>query len=214
MNDGSPAAGEDHDFFLRYGAWEPWTPADVAEQMAGFPGPWWVVGGHAIEAFTGVPRDHEDVDVAIFGRDVGHLRRVLGERHHLWSNHGGTLRPLDGDHPEPLDPLCQVWVREDAAHPWRADFILNPDRDGRWQSRREPDHVADLEDVTWVDGRGIRFLAPEVALFFKTHLHRPKDEVDLGVTWPLLSAPQRAWLVTELRRRRPDHPWTARLVAG
>jgi len=39
-----------------YGRWEPFDPAAAQEFLAGFDRPWWVVGGWAIEAFTGVGR--------------------------------------------------------------------------------------------------------------------------------------------------------------
>ena len=36
----------------------------LVDFMAGFDRPWWIVGGWSIEAFTGVPREHEDVDLS------------------------------------------------------------------------------------------------------------------------------------------------------
>ena len=44
---------EDEAFCDVYGDWEPLTPAELRDLMAGFPAPWWVVGGCAVEAFTG-----------------------------------------------------------------------------------------------------------------------------------------------------------------
>src|SRR5688572_12741778 len=120
---------EDRAFYAVYGAWAPLTPVEVAELMDGFGPPWWIVGGHAIEAATGVPRPHEDIDVVVFSRDFAALRAQLPDRFHLWSNFGGTFRFIDDRHPEPLDPLSQIWVREDAATPWLMDIPLNPDRD-------------------------------------------------------------------------------------
>ena len=39
------------------------------------------------------------------------LREHVGDRWHLWSNHGGTLRPLDDRFPEPISVESQIWVR-------------------------------------------------------------------------------------------------------
>src|SRR3954454_24979899 len=101
--------GGDSDAFFRiYGPWQPLTPAEVADVMEGFARPWWIVGGHAIEAFTGVHREHEDIDLAIFTEDFPRLRTQLGSRFHLWSNDGGTFRYVDDDHPEPLAPRAQT----------------------------------------------------------------------------------------------------------
>ncbi|MGZ8745327.1 MAG: hypothetical protein ACXWXO_20625 [Nocardioides sp.] len=74
------------------GDWDPPTPGELAVLMEGFPEPWWIVGGHAMEAFTGVRRFHEDIDMVVFADAVPALREQLGETLHLWSNHGGTSR--------------------------------------------------------------------------------------------------------------------------
>ena len=123
---------EDGHFLDVYGDWDPLTPAQLAPLMEGFAPPWWVVGGYALEAFTGVPREHEDLDLVVFSHHLDDLRVQLGGHFHLWSNHGGTFRVIDDAQPEPLDPHCQVWLREDGRSPWRVDCILNPSRDGRW----------------------------------------------------------------------------------
>jgi hypothetical protein len=180
--------------------------------MEGFPRPWWIVGGYALEAFTGVPRFHEDLDLVIFTSDFPHLRAQLGGTFHLWSNTGGTFRFIDDEHPEPDEPLSQIWMRENARSPWRVDCPLNPEVDGRWQSKRDESHVAEVEEVTWVADDGIRYLNPEVVLLFKARQAREKDLVDLGNAWPLLSGRQRAWLREAVQRLYPGHAWLARLV--
>lgn len=201
----------DREFFRTYGPWEPYTPAEAAAAMQGFAGPWWVVGGWAIEAFTGVSRDHEDIDLGIFTSDFPELRRQLGDRFHLWSNHGGTFRVVTDERPEPLDPLAQTWVREHAGAPWVMDVILNAVGDGVWRARRDLDLEAPLDEVTWTRD-GIRYLNPELVLFFKARLQRPKDELDLASCLPLLGADQRSWLHDALRQAYGDHAWLARLA--
>jgi hypothetical protein len=42
------------------------------------------------EAFTGVPRFHEDIDLVVYTEHVPQLREQLGGVFHLWSNDGGT----------------------------------------------------------------------------------------------------------------------------
>lgn len=202
---------EDRAFLDVYGDWEPLTPAELRTLMAGFEPPWWLVGGHAVEAFTGVPRLHEDIDLVVFADHVPELRTQLGGRFHLWSNHGGTLRVIDDRHPEPLHPLSQIWMRVDARSPWQVDCILNPSVDGRWQSRHDESLVADLEEVTWVHTDGVRYLNPEVALLFKAKQARAKDGVDLANAWPLMSTAQRAWLRDAVLARYPGHDWSDRL---
>lgn len=184
-----------------YGRFEPLTPAELQQLMTGFPHPWWVVGGYAIEAFTGVPREHEDIDMCIYIEDVSSLRAHLEPRYHLWSNAGGTFRFFDQAHPEPLAPLSQIWVRKDAQSPWLIDCILNPQVDGRWQNKRDRDHVAPLEDVTWVASDGIRYLSSEIALLFKAGSDRESQRWDWDIAYPLLAPAQREWLDAALAGR-------------
>lgn len=209
----SPAeVAEDEEFFRRYGDWAPLDPAGLADFMSGFERPWWIVGGWSIEAFTGRPREHEDVDLSILACDLTALREHVGDRWHLWSNHGGTLRPFDDRFPEVLDVHSQVWVRRSAADPWVIDLPITPDRDGLWTSKRDPGHVAPLDDVTWVAGDGIRYLNPEITLLYKAVLHRPKDDRDLAMAWPLLRAEQQAWLREAVGRLYPGHAWVERIA--
>lgn len=196
------AVDDDERFYRIYGPWAPLTPAQLQELMRGFERPWWLVGGYAIEAFTAVPRAHEDIDMSIFVHDVPPFRAHLGERFHLWSNAGGTFRFFDEQHPDPLEPMSQIWVREHAQAPWLLDCTLSPSVDGRWQSKRDRDHVDDLDRVTWIDGRGIRVLNAEIVLLFKDAQRRPKDEIDYANAWPLLSPEEQAWLGEAMARYR------------
>lgn len=202
-------AGDDIDFARIYGPFAPLTPLQLRNLMEGFDRPWWLVGGYAIEAFTGIQRQHEDIDMSIFIEDVPAFRAHLEPRYHLWSNDGGVFRFFDDEHPEPLAPLSQIWVREHAQAPWLIDCILNPSVDGRWQSKRDRDHIAPLNEVTWVADDGIRYVNPEIVLFFKAARERAKDNTDYEATVPLLSESQRAWLDDALERRRAgliQHP--------
>jgi len=69
---------EDRDFHRWFGAWDPLTPPQAADRLAGLAARWWIVGGWAVDAFSGIPRDHEDIDVAFFRAD---LPIVLARRH-------------------------------------------------------------------------------------------------------------------------------------
>lgn len=197
---------EDAAFYRRYGPWDPLRPEQVRGFLGSFEGPWWIVGGWAIEAFTGEPRHHEDVDVVIFRRDLPSLRDALKE-FHLWSAGSGALRPVNDDYPDLHADASQVWVREHALAPWLADIIVNDDDEGLWVNKRWPSQVAPLEDVTWVGDGDIRYLAPELVLLHKARLYRPKDDRDLAVTWPLLDDAQRTWLLDALRVVEPGHSW-------
>jgi hypothetical protein len=202
---------EDAAFFRLYGDWAPLDPDGVAGLMTGFPRPWWFVGGWAIEAFTGMPREHEDVDVSILACDIPALREHAGDRWQLWSNHGGTLRPLTDRHPDVLDVRSQIWIRASARDPWVVDLPITPDRDGLWTNKFLPDHVLPVDEATWVADDGLRCLNPEIVLFFKARHRRPKDERDLDRALPLLAPDRRAWLRDAVRTLDEAHPWLDRL---
>jgi hypothetical protein len=204
---------EDAAFFRLYGDWAPLDPPQLAAFMEGFPRPWWIVGGWAIEAFTSAQREHEDVDLSILACDVPALREHVGDRWHLWSNHGGTLRPVTDKHPDVLDVRSQVWIRASARDPWIIDLPLTPDRDGQWTNKFLEAHVLPVEEATWVAGDGVRYLNPEIVLFYKARHRRPKDERDLDHALPLLASDRVAWLRDAVRTLDAEHPWLGRLGA-
>ena len=200
----SAAEAEEARYWARlYGRWEPFDLAQTAAFMDGFERPWWVVGGWAVDAFTGVRREHDDVDVSIFASDVPALRAHVGDRWHLWNLAGGDMRPLTPQHPEVFNPASQLWVREHGDAPWVLDLPLTPDRDGLWTNKFVPDHVGAIDEVTWVADDEIRYLNPEIVLLFKARKRRTKDEQDFARTWPMLAEGKQAWL----RGMIPGHPW-------
>ena len=109
--------------------------------------------------------------------------------------------------PELPEWADQVWLREHAWQPWVADVVASPDEDGRWVFRRDPTFTAPLDEVTWVDADGIRYMNPEIALAYKAKLTRPKDEADLAAALPRLDDDQRRWLRETVARLHPDHRW-------
>jgi hypothetical protein len=192
----------------------PWAALDVEGARAffeGFDRPWWLVGGYALEAFTGALREHEDIDVSMLACDAPLLREHVGDRWDLWTNVSGRIRPMTESWPDLPEPDCQIWVRRDWQSPWVMDMPLTPDVDGRWQNKKLPEQVAPLEDVTWMTDDGVRVLNPEIVLYFKARLDRTKDRRDLARALPLLGDDQRVWLRDSVRSRWPEHPWLADL---
>jgi hypothetical protein len=202
---------EEDRFLALYGPWAPLSPAELVHELAAFSRPWWVIGGWAIEAASEYRREHDDTDISILACDVPEFVRAMSGRWHVWNNVGGVLRPLGGRWKTADEPRSQLWLRANASSPWVVDVPLTPDRDGLWTNRHIPDHVAPLEDVTWQDAAGIRYLRPEIVLFFKARLRRPKDDRDLEATLPVLDEKQRAWLRKTLSDVVPDHPWITQL---
>ena len=200
---------EEAAFQRRYGPWQPWTPQQAAGVLADWTEPWWVAGGWALEAFAQRerPREHEDIDVAIFRRDVPSLQAYLDPGYHCWAIGHRQLRPIDETSSDMPDWADQVWLREHAWQPWVADVVTTLDEDGRWVFRRDPAVTAPLDEVTWVDTDGIRYMNPEIVLAYKAKLGRPKDDGDLAAALPRLDDDQRRWLRETVARLHPDHRW-------
>jgi len=201
---------DDEEFFRWYGQWAPLDPSTIGDFMAGFDRPWWIIGGWAIEAFTGVPREHDDLDISMLACDAPAFRVFLGERYTPWNVASGWLRPYD-DRFTDIEPDSQLWVREHSSAPWILDVPLTPATDGLWTNKRWPEHIAPVEDVTWIGSDGLRYLLPEVALMMKARLDRGKDRADLDVAWPMLGDIERAWLRNAVERAHPGHPWLAQI---
>ena len=201
----------DHDEIVRlYGPWEARTPQDAAELFAGYDRPWWIAGGWAIEAFTGVPRDHGDVDPSIPRSDIGALRRHLAGRLDVWEADSGTLRPLlDGDD-DVTDECENLWLRPSGAEPWEYDVILMHTTPTTWTFKRDARISRPLAEILW-ERDGIRYLAPEVQLLHKARALRPQDRADFDACAPLLDVRARAWLRDALELAHPGHPWTHQL---
>ncbi|WP_185746159.1 hypothetical protein [Oryzihumus leptocrescens] len=195
-----------------YGEWAPRTSRDAAALMDGFDGDWWVAGGRALEAFTGVEREHDDLDVAILRADLPAFRDHVRGRFHVWAAFAGALKPVLPDDPDELPDGCgQVWLRPDAGSPWEFDVLLNPGSAGEWVNRREPQMTLALDDAAWVDTDGVRWLNPEIVLLLKAKHLRAKDRADFAAALPLLGEDQRAWLGEALAWAHPGHEWLARL---
>ena len=201
---------DDAEFFRWYGPWLQPSPPDIAEIMAGISSPWWIVGGWAIEAFTGHSREHEDTDVAIFRGDLPAVLDHLLLNYCVWSNHSGTLRPLRAPD-ELLEGCRQVWVRRDSLSPWPFDLLLTSHESDTWISVRDERIRHRYVDSVFTAEDGIRYLRPEMVLHLKAKANRPKDSNDFSVALPLLGATACAWLRSALEIANPDSPWLERL---
>lgn len=192
-----------------YGPWIARTPADAAGLFDGYRGRWWIAGGWAIEAFTGVHRAHGDIDPSIPRHELPRLRRHLAGRIDLWAADQETLRvllPEDADQDE-LPKSCEnVWARAGGADPWQYDIILMRLDADRWVFKRDPRITRPVAEILW-SRDGISYLRPEIQLLHKARSMRPKDQQDFEAVWPLLGNAERDWLRAALELVHPGHPW-------
>jgi hypothetical protein len=91
---------------------------------------------------------------------------------------------------------------------------LSPDVDGLWQSKRIPEHVAPLEEVTWMSRDGVRVANVEIVLLHKVASDRRKDRRDLSHALPLLDERQRTWLRDSIAALYPGHAWLDLIGTG
>ncbi|MGO2746551.1 hypothetical protein [Microbacterium sp.] len=208
---------DDAEFEKVYGVWEPRTPDDVARLFADYPGTWWIAGGWALEAFTGVRRHHEDIDPSVLRDELPLLRRHLAGRLHIWTASSGALKPLlSEDRPDAsadevlLEGSGQVWTRPDAAHPWEYDILLSPGSTTEWIYKRDQTIRMPMADALWSKD-GVRYLQPEIQLLYKSKGQRPKDDADFDATLPFLDEYRRGWLRAALERTLPEHDWLRKL---
>lgn len=194
------------DFDRWYGGWDPLDPTTIGDFMEGFDRPWWIIGGWSLEAFSGVSRPHEDMDISILSTDAEAFRLFLGERWTPWNVDDGWFRPFDARFSD-VRPDSQVWVRRDAGSPWVLDVPFTPATDGSWTNKRNLEHTEDLDDVTWVAPGGLRYARPEVSLMFKSAQVREKDRRDAAVALPMLDDRARSWLRDAVAGFDPDHEW-------
>ena len=203
---------DDEEFLRWYGPWSPRDVGGVETLLDGFEAPWWVVGGYAIERFTGVARRHDDIDIAVLRPDAPQLLRFLAPDFHAWANSSGSLTPMLGGRDElPLD-AGQIWIRRGARSPWEVDFVVGEERDGSWVWRHNPAVTMTVAELTWIDEAGVRFARPDVVLAHKAKWRQHKDDVDFDTTWPLLDNGAKAWLHATVTSMYPDHPWLSRMV--
>jgi hypothetical protein len=184
--------------------WAPLAPGEVAELLAGFPGPWWIGGGVAIDLWLGrTTRPHKDVDVVVLRRDQAALRDAL-PAWDLHVAHEGTLDPWDGRRLEL--PLSGLWARRNAHGPWELDLLLMETDSDRWLFRRDPSISLPLAQAG-----DAHVLAPEIVLLYKAKAPREHDEADFAAAAPELPEPRRRWLRDAIAHVHPGNPWLTRL---
>lgn len=195
------------EFTAWYGGWAPRTPQDVAALFEGYAGTWWLAGGWAIEAFTGVPREHRDIDPSILLGELDLFRTHVAGRFHPWTATTGGLKPLMPSDPGVLPEGCgQLWLRRSALEPWEYDVLLAPGDPETWVYKRDPSVTMPMAEALW-EREGVRYLQPEIQLLYKAKGRRPQDQADFDSALPHLDTARRGWLANALARTLPDHPW-------
>jgi hypothetical protein len=193
-----------------YGPWRLRTPDDARRLFGGYEGRWWIAGGWAIEAYTGIARAHGDLDPSIPRSEVDLFHRHLAGRLDVWQAESGALRPMltTGD---PVPDGCEnLWLRPSGAEPWEYDVILMTATSTTWIYKRDARISLPVEEIVWTRD-GIAYLRPEIQLLHKAKGLRANDQADFDACIRLLEPEPRAWLRSALNVAHPRHPWLAHL---
>jgi putative redox protein len=190
----------------------------VCRFMEGWPGPWWVGGGWAIDLWAGgVSREHEDVEICVPREDQAFLREFVPDWQ-SFSPKNGRWTPLKGG--ELLEPPEFMWQLRRTADtevtvegmPPRWEFLLNEVEAGEWVFPHDASIRLPLEQLVVPSPLGPPVMAPEIVLLHKAFQRpRPKDDHDFLWANDRFTTAQRAWLRGHLRRLLPEHRWLAKL---
>jgi hypothetical protein len=190
----------------------PTAVGEVAAVLRGLSSPWAIAGGWALDLTLGrQTRPHADVDVAVFRDDQAALRAAL-PRWRFAVATGGTLESwAPGAWLAP--PLHEIHARPPAGVPGASlELLLNERAGGDWVYRRDPGVRRPLTRAMVEVAGGVRVLAPELVLLYKSKAPRANDEVDFHAAAPRLDAEARRWLRAAIMRAAPGHPWAAALA--
>ena len=189
--------------------------------MDGFPAPWWVGGGWAIDVWLGrQTREHRDVDLVVLTQDQAAIRHHFEGWEFRLARTGGSFERWDG---VPVElPFHQFWARRRpapdvvepfvfCADPTFVEFLLEQSDEDVWVYRRNPSIRAPMDRFGTFAG-GLPVVTPEVQLLFKAPGPDYRDNAhDFKVALPELDHDARAWLRSALETAHPGMPWIERL---
>ncbi|MBT1621885.1 hypothetical protein KK101_04215 [Curtobacterium flaccumfaciens pv. oortii] len=183
--------------------WAPLSVAGVREVIAGSPA--WLSGGFGLDALLGyTSRAHGDIDVSIVDEDFPALAAALPRWMQLFAAQSGQLAPID----EAVDtePLDNIWCLDERSGLWCLQINREAGDSERWLYRRVP-AVQRPWSAAVLDVEGLRVVAPEVQLLWKSADPSAKDESDRAAVTPLLDDEARQWLHEAITRAHPGSRW-------
>ena len=164
--------------------------------------PYWIAGGWAIDLAVGrVTRDHADVDIMLLERDEHALRTDLTQVDVQLIGRDGQPSPWPAGR-RPIAALDRL-ILHSKNPPLPTEVLLASAVGAFWVYHRGAHCIRrPLADITR-HRDGIPFLAPEVALLFKSRSNGDKDRHDIETALPALNAEQRSWLQDTLEHMPP-----------
>jgi hypothetical protein len=178
----------------------------VPELMRGFPAPWCVAGGWALDLYLGrVTRAHADVEIALFRQDQARLHDQFRGWQFL-KVIAGRLEPWPAGERLELT-VHEIHGRSGGDGRLALEFLLNERTRDDWIFRRDPTVTFPIEQAIVRGALGYPVLCPAIVLLFKCKSPRPKDEADFRVARDELGDERRSWLRGALDICHPEHAW-------
>jgi hypothetical protein len=190
--------------------WYPAEPTDANAWLQSFEPTWWVAGGWAVDLFVErITRTHADLDIGVLNDDVPALQSCLPGWQFFEAKDGQLSELKYGARPRA--DVHSLWCRREGSSVWQLEVMLEKlDRD-EWVYRREPRIRRRFADVLRRSECGLRYLAPEVQLLYKSKRARPRDDADFRSAMPRLSEAARDWLRDALVTTSRYHAWVAEI---
>jgi hypothetical protein len=86
------------------------------------------------------------------------------------------------------------------------EILLAESSESDWNYRRDPTITMPISSAALTTKSGLRVLAPEIVLLFKSKNPREHDEADFNNVRSHLSEKQEQWLLDTISRTAKNHP--------
>lgn len=189
-------------------------PGQLTQVMRGFPRPWFVAGGWALDLFLDrqvQPRGQ--IEIAVSRRDQAYLPTQF----HGWSietvEQGQARASVPGQWLAPPRYQLRVSraVEASVTELTRLEVALYEGEENRWQHRGTPAIELEREYVGYEAAAGLPVLIPEIVLLEAARGASAAQEKDFAAVLPALEDEGIAWLRWALAAAYPGHPWITRL---
>jgi hypothetical protein len=159
-----------------------------------------------------ITREHQDIEVGILREHQLTLQRyMLSLGWSLEYVAAGQLIPWPSGERLVL-PVHEIWCRIGDGPCRHIEVLLNEREDDAFVFRRDSRIRSPLDRMFVRSNSGIRVLAPEIVLLYKSK--RPmkaKEQLDFTNMLEALDSERRQWLTESLATIDPEHAWLAAL---
>ncbi|MEM9953865.1 MAG: hypothetical protein AAF846_19805 [Chloroflexota bacterium] len=174
-----------------------------------YPHEWAVCGGWSIDLHLGKQtREHKDIDIFIWRKNQIFVQRYLLERGWLLEiAHNGELSKWKRNDYIEL-PMHGIWCKHEDFEPHFIELLLNECNETHYQHRRDISIQLPFGQVIIESEDGIPYLAPQIALLYKSHRLNNDNQHDFEVGFPTLNGEQQKWLLTNIGKLYGgNHKW-------